>query len=213
MHTVYGESIMKKIEAVISSNAAEDVVELLDRRAISNFSLYNIMAKDSLGAHIQTYRGHAYAVDLSPEVKVEAVVPDSQVTATAYAILDTARGPGRSFEPRIIITPVTEVILELGDPSSNGAPDPEPPRDSIKEKARHDAPAALALTAVTAQASAGTNPLHLAKRITAIVASYLRRARASVGARRARTQASITSPRHTRNSAPRITLANNSSLL
>ena len=120
------KNVMKKIEAVISPDAAEDVLELLDRRAISNFNLYSIMAKDSLGAHIQTYRGHAYAVDLSPELKLEAVVPDDQVTATAYAILDAARGPGRSFKPRVIITPVTEVILELRDPSSNGAGDPEP---------------------------------------------------------------------------------------
>jgi nitrogen regulatory protein PII len=101
---------MKKIEAVISSDAAEDVLELLDRQGISNFSLSNIMAKDSLGAHIQTYRGHAYAVDLSPEVKVEAVVPDNQVTATAYAILNAARGPGHSFKPRIIITQVTKLF-------------------------------------------------------------------------------------------------------
>src|SRR5271156_2359872 len=135
---------MKKIEAVISPDAGEEILELFDRRAISNFSLYNIMAKDSLGAHIQTYRGHAYAVDLSPEVKVEAVVPDNQVTATAYAILDAARGPGRSFKPRVTITPVTEVILELRDPSSNGSDDPEPSRDPAKEKERHGAAAGLA---------------------------------------------------------------------
>ena len=111
---------MKRIEAVISPDAASAVMEMLSRRAISNFTLYNIMAKDSFNSHIQTYRGVAYAVDLSPEVKVEAVVPDNQATATAHAILDAARGPGRSFKPRVIIAPVTEVILDLHDSVKSG---------------------------------------------------------------------------------------------
>jgi hypothetical protein len=53
IHMVCGENIMKKIEAVISSDAAEDVLELLARRAISNFSLYNIMhgRREPRGGH------------------------------------------------------------------------------------------------------------------------------------------------------------------
>ncbi len=202
-----GETIMKKIEAVISSDAAEDVLELLDRRAISNFSLCNIMAKDSLGAHIQTYRGHAYAVDLSPEVKVEAVVPDNQVTATAYAILDAARGPGRSFKPRVIITPVAEVIMEIREPTSSDAGDPESSHDQAKTEAHRDATAGL--VDVPLQRSAGTPPVHLAKRITVILANYLRGARANVAATWARTS-SRTNPRLTRNPASRVTLVNTS---
>jgi nitrogen regulatory protein PII len=204
---------MKKIEAVISPDAAEDILELFDQRAISNFSVYNIMAKDSLGAHLQTYRGHAYAVDLSPEVKVEAVVPDNQVTATAYAILDAARGPGRSFKPRVIITPVTEVILELRAPSSNGADDPQPLRGPAKEEAPHDAATGLAHADPTGQTSAWISPVHLAKRITAILASYLRPATATVDASRAGTLSRTTSPRLATNPGPRITLVNNSPLL
>jgi nitrogen regulatory protein PII len=206
-----GEIIMKKIEAVISSDAAEDVLELLDRRAISNFSLSNIMAKDSLGPHIQTYRGHAYAVDLSPEVKFEAVVPDNQVMATAYAILDAARGPGRSFKPRVIITPVAEVIMEIRDLTSSDAGDPESSHDREKKEVHHDTRAGLALTDMAPQTSAGTPPVHLAKRITVILANYLRGARANVAATWARTSFP-TSPRVTRNPASRVTLANNTSL-
>jgi nitrogen regulatory protein P-II 1 len=199
---------MKKIEAVVSSNAVDSVVELLDRRAISNFSLQNIMAKDTVGAHTQMYRGLAYAVDLSPEIKVEAVVPDDQVSATAYAILEAARGPGHAFNPRVIITPVAEVILELHDLSPNGSGDPEPRRHRVKEEVRQDAPAALALTAVTAQASLWTAPLHLAKRITTILVSYLRRG-GRAGAQRVNgsSSKSSTSAQLIGNPARRITLS------
>jgi nitrogen regulatory protein P-II 1 len=203
------ENVMKKIEAVVSSSAVDSVVELLDRRAISNFSLYNITAKDAVGAHTQMYRGLAYAVDLSPEIKVEAVVPDDQVSATAYAILDAARGPGHAFNPRVIITPVAEVILELHDLSPNGSGDPEPRRHRVEEEVRQGAPPALALTAVTAQASLWTAPLHLARRITTILESYLRRGGASASAPRAGTSSSksTTNAQFTRNPARRITLS------
>jgi nitrogen regulatory protein P-II 1 len=200
---------MKKIEAVVSSNAVDSVVELLDRRAISNYSLFNITAKDAVGAHTQMYRGLAYAVDLSPEIKVEAVVPDDQVSATAYAILDAARGPGHAFNPLVIITPVAEVILQLHDLSPNGACDPESQRHRVEEEVHHDARPALALTAVTAQASLWTAPLHLAKRITTILVRYLRRGSASASAPPAGTSSSksTTSAQFTRNPAGRISLS------
>lgn len=173
--------VMKKIEAVISSEAADGVIELLDRRDISNLSLFSIMAKDSRGAHLQTYRGHAYAVALSPEVKIEAVVPDSQATATAYAILDSAREAGGSFTPRVIITPVTEVILEPGGVTPKSCGESESRRDRIDEQLCADASAAGAVPAANAPAPPWVAPLHLVHRITIVVISHLRRLRASPG--------------------------------
>ncbi|MGO9060288.1 MAG: P-II family nitrogen regulator [Candidatus Binataceae bacterium] len=178
---------MKKIEVVISSEAADAVIELLDRRDISNFSLFSIMAKDSRGAHIQTYRGHAYAVALSPEVKVEAVVPDSQATATAYAILDSAREAGGSFTPRVIITPVTEVILELGGVTPKSCGESGPRRDRIEEQLRPDASAAGTVSAANTPAPPWAAPLHLVHRITIVVISHLRRLRTSAGTTRTST--------------------------
>jgi len=167
---------MKKVEAVINPDAADDVIELLERQKISNFSLCSIMARDFRGSHIQTYRGHAYAVDLSPELKVEAVVEDNQATATAYAILDAARGPACNFKPRVIITPVTEVILELRERSVNH---PKSGLQRARQEARHDTPASAAVTAVAAEASAWTALSHFAERIAAFLASRVRGIRAN----------------------------------
>jgi nitrogen regulatory protein PII len=177
---------MKKIEAVISTDATEAVLQLLDTRSISNFSLYNIMAKDSFGAHIQTYRGHAYAVDLSPEVKIEAVVEDNQATATAYAILDVARGPGRTFKPRVIITPVTEVIIELRDRSLDHR---RPGHDKAIEELRRDVISPPLQNTPTAQSSAWTPPSNL-ERIAATLGSYVRRVWTNASALRIGTSSS-----------------------
>ena len=174
------KGVMKKIEAIISPNALDHVVELLHQQDISNFIISDITARDALCPRTQTYRGLAYAVDLSPEIKVEAVVLDDQATATAYAILAAAREPDRSFNPRVIITPVAEVIVELCDPSWKGSGDPKPNLPRVREEVRHDAAAALAPAAGTVQASAWSTPLHLAKRIATILAGNFRRGRASI---------------------------------
>jgi nitrogen regulatory protein PII len=112
------KDVMKKLEALIGPDALDRVVEMLEQRNISNLIISDVAAKDLRGAHIQTYRGHAYAVDTNPEVKVEAVVPDNLASATAYAILNSARGPGRSCRARVLVAPVNEVIFELADDST-----------------------------------------------------------------------------------------------
>jgi nitrogen regulatory protein PII len=122
------KDVMKKLEALIGPDALDRVVEMLEQRNISNLMISDVAAKDLRGAHIQTYRGHAYAVDTNPEVKVEAVVPDNLASATAYAILNSARGPGRSCRARVLVAPVNEVIFELADDSA---------------QARHDSDASL----------------------------------------------------------------------
>jgi len=110
---------MKKLEALIGPDAIDRVVEMLEQQNISNLVITDVAAKDLRGAHIQTYRGHAYAVDTNPEVKVEAVVPDNLASATAYAILNAARGPGRSCPARVLVAPVSEVIYDLMDDSAS----------------------------------------------------------------------------------------------
>lgn len=165
--------VMKKIEVIISPEAADAVTELLNRRHISNFSLSSVMAKDSRGAHIQTYRGHAYAVAMSPEVKVEAVLEDAQATATAHAILDAARESEGSLNPRVIITPVTEVILEIGRANSKPSADSHVRPDGVAEPTRPDAtPADVAANALAPALPGPPRPVH---RITTVLLTHFKR--------------------------------------
>ena len=168
-----GVKVMKKIEVIISPEAADAVTELLNRRHISNFSLSSVMAKDSRGAHIQTYRGHAYAVAMSPEVKVEAVLEDAQATATAHAILDAARESEGSLNSRVIITPVTEVILEIGRANSKSSSDSQVRPDGVAEPTRPDTTPAD--VPGNAQAPALPRPPRLVHRITTVLLAHFKR--------------------------------------
>jgi nitrogen regulatory protein PII len=110
---------MKKLEAVIAGDAVSRVTEVLESRGVSHFMFNNVMARDISGGHFGMYRGHAYELELSEEVKLEAVAPDEQASEIAYAVLDAARGPGRSYRPRVTLAPINEVIIELSEPAAD----------------------------------------------------------------------------------------------
>ena len=89
--------------------------ELLENQHISNFLFTSVVAKTGHCGRQHVYRGHAYSVDFDSEVKVEAVVQDDEALATAYALLKAAGGPAASCKPRVVLTPVNQVILELDE--------------------------------------------------------------------------------------------------
>jgi nitrogen regulatory protein P-II 1 len=120
---------MKKIEALISPESIARVQELMEERHISNFMFSNVIAKPTHCARQQLYRGHAYAVEFDAEVKLEAVVQDDQATDTARAILKAAAGPQPSCKPRVLLTPVSQVMFPLDEIS----PDHEPPTRGARQ--------------------------------------------------------------------------------
>jgi nitrogen regulatory protein P-II 1 len=61
------------------------------------------------GGKKEVYRGSAYVVDFVPKVKIEIVVPSSQVEAVIEAILKSAR-TGRIGDGKIFVYPVEEVV-------------------------------------------------------------------------------------------------------
>ncbi len=106
---------MKRIEGLISQESIGQVRDLLESQHISNSLFTSVMAKTGHCGHHHVYRGNAYSVDFDSEVKVEAVVQDDEAMATAYALLKAAGGPGASCKPRVVLTPVNQVFLELDE--------------------------------------------------------------------------------------------------
>src|ERR1700686_125053 len=121
---------MKKIEVIISPDAADRVIELLEEQSVSGFTLSSILARDSSGTRPRMYRGHSYTAALVSKLKVEAVVPDNRASAIASAIMDAAQGPGCSPDPRAVIIAVTEVLAESTESS------PKTPR-ALKHRRPH----------------------------------------------------------------------------
>jgi nitrogen regulatory protein PII len=158
---------MKKIEVVISPNAADHVIELLEEHSVSTFTVGSILDRDSSGNRPRMYRGRSYTAAMVSKIKVEAVVADNQASEIAHAIMEAARGPGCPYEPRAIIVPVGEVITESS---------PKAPRPSIHRRS-HPGPAmqraVVAADAPLTGPPSPSVPLHLAQRMTSLLRALL----------------------------------------
>jgi nitrogen regulatory protein PII len=185
---------MKKIEVVISPNAADRVIELLEELSVSTFTIGSILDRDSSGNRPRMYRGRAYTAGMVSKIRVEAVVADNRASEIAHAIMEAAQGPGCPYEPRAIILSVGEVIIgsspKAPRPSIHRRPYPGPgPQRAIA--AAHAAPAG------PPPASASPAPLHLAKRISSVLTALLGPARGdaktwAIGRPRSRSIARVT---------------------
>nr|WP_223283482.1 P-II family nitrogen regulator [Achromobacter insolitus] len=59
--------------------------------------------------HTELYRGAEYVVDFLPKIRVEVVLPDSQVEAAIEAVVKAAR-TGKIGDGKIFVTPVEQAI-------------------------------------------------------------------------------------------------------
>ncbi len=59
--------------------------------------------------HKELYRGAEYEIEFLPKVKLEIVVPDSDVENVVDAIVSSAR-TGRLGDGKVFVTPVEQVI-------------------------------------------------------------------------------------------------------
>lgn len=92
---------MKKIEAIIKPFKVNEVKEALNALGILGMTVTEVKGFGRQKGHTEIYRGSEYTVDFLPKVKVETVLPDSQVSAAIQAIIKAARtgkiGDGKVF--------------------------------------------------------------------------------------------------------------------
>jgi hypothetical protein len=86
-------------------------------------NLYAVSRFSEAGGPRET-RTRAYCRD-RPGIALDSPIAPRQTDNDHPGKIHAARGPSHAFNPRVIITPVAEVILELHDLSPNGACDPE----------------------------------------------------------------------------------------
>ena len=70
---------MKKIEAVIKPFKLDEVKEALQEVGLQGITVTEAKGFGRQKGHTELYRGAEYVVDFLPKVKIEVVVPDSQV--------------------------------------------------------------------------------------------------------------------------------------
>ena len=111
---------MKKIEAVIQPHKMEDVREALKDIGVDGMTISDVRGHGRQKGHREIYRGQEYTVDLLPKVKIEVVVPDSQVEEIVKALGDAAR-TGKLGDGKIFISAVEDAIRIRNNDRGEGA--------------------------------------------------------------------------------------------
>ncbi len=100
---------MKLIIAIIKPFKLEEVKEALSEIGIEGMTVTEVKGFGRTGGKKEVYRGSAYVVDFVPKVKIEIVVPDSQVDSVIDAIEKSAK-TGRIGDGKIFVSPIDEVV-------------------------------------------------------------------------------------------------------
>ena len=92
---------MKKIEAIIKPFKLNEVKDALGEVGVEGMTVSEVKGFGRQKGHTEIYRGSEYTVDFLPKVKIEIVLPDSQVDTAVHTIMKAARtgkiGDGKVF--------------------------------------------------------------------------------------------------------------------
>jgi nitrogen regulatory protein P-II 1 len=100
---------MKKIDAVIKPFKLNEVKDALHEIGITGMTVSEVKGFGRQKGHTEIYRGSEYTVDFLPKIKIELVLPDSQVQAAVDTIVKSAR-TGKIGDGKVFISPVEDAI-------------------------------------------------------------------------------------------------------
>jgi nitrogen regulatory protein PII len=100
---------MKKIEAIIKPFKLDEVKEALQEAGLQGITVTEAKGFGRQKGHTELYRGAEYVVDFLPKVKIEVVVPNTQVETAIDAIVKSAR-TGKIGDGKIFVTSVEHVV-------------------------------------------------------------------------------------------------------
>ena len=102
-----GQTIMKKLEAVIQPSKLDAVKEALYEVGIQGMTVSEVRGHGRQKGHSEIYRGHEYTVDLLPKIKVEVVVADAMAQPAVDAVIKAARS-GKIGDGKVFLSEVLE---------------------------------------------------------------------------------------------------------
>lgn len=100
---------MKKVEAIIRHFKLADVKEGLAQCGVKGMTVTEVRGCGRQKGHTEIYRGVEYGVDLVPKIKIEVVVPDTEVDAVV-ATIARAGSTGLVGDGKIFVHGLTDVI-------------------------------------------------------------------------------------------------------
>ena len=110
---------MKKVEAIIKPYKLDEVKTALTQVGVQGLTVTEVRGFGRQKGHKEQYRGAEYTVDLVPKVKIEIVVPDSQLSNAVETIMRTAQ-TGQIGDGKIFVSDLTNVIrIRTGEIGEN----------------------------------------------------------------------------------------------
>ena len=100
---------MKKIEAIIKPFKLDDAKHALGESGIQGMTVTEVKGFGRQKGHSELYRGAEYVVDFLPKVRLEVVVPDSEVEKVTRALTEAAR-TGKIGDGKIFVTDVEDAV-------------------------------------------------------------------------------------------------------
>jgi nitrogen regulatory protein P-II 1 len=100
---------MKRIEAIIKPFRLDDVKTALQEAGLVGMTVTEVKGFGRQKGHTEIYRGSEYTVDFLPKLKVELVVPDTQVQVAVDAIIKAAK-TGKIGDGKIFVSTVEDAI-------------------------------------------------------------------------------------------------------
>ena len=101
--------MLKKIEAIIREDKANDVKDALEKIGIVGLNMYEIRGHGRQGGIQLLGRAGAYQVDMLTKIQINIVLSDRNLEETIETILDSA-STGQPGDGMIFVYPVDEAI-------------------------------------------------------------------------------------------------------
>lgn len=100
---------VKKLEAIIRPFRLEEVKAALLEVGVEGMTISETRGFGRQKGHTEIYRGTEYTVEFMPKVKIEIVLPDTQIQVAAYVITKAAR-TGKIGDGKIFVSPVEDAF-------------------------------------------------------------------------------------------------------
>lgn len=98
---------MKKIEAIIKPFKLEEVKDALGELGVEGMTVTEVKGFGRQKGRTEIHRGSEYTCDFLPKMKIEIVLPDSQLDNVVAAIMRTAK-TGRIGDGKVFISDIRE---------------------------------------------------------------------------------------------------------
>jgi len=100
---------MKKIEAIIQPFKLDEVKTALHGVGVDGITVMEVRGHGRQKGHTEMYRGQEYQVDLLPKVKLEMVIPDTDLDQVLETLGAAARS-GKIGDGKIFVSSIDEAI-------------------------------------------------------------------------------------------------------